>query len=48
MSDHSVTAASPAQKWLAGSLVVVYALITIMPLLWITSTGVNTPADAIA
>jgi multiple sugar transport system permease protein len=32
----------------AGTLVVFYALITIMPLLWIIATGFKSPSDAIA
>lgn len=48
MSDFSVTAASRTQKWVAGALVVAYALITILPLLWIIATGFKSPSDAIA
>lgn len=48
MSGFSITEPSPAQKWIAGTLVVGYALITIMPLLWIISTGFKTQNDAIA
>ena len=44
----SVTEPSPRQKWLAGTLVVAYALITILPLLWIVATGFKSPSDAIA
>ncbi|RED10616.1 carbohydrate ABC transporter permease [Pontivivens insulae] len=44
----SVTEPSNRQKWFAGVLVVGYALITIMPLLWIIATGFKSPADAIA
>ncbi len=44
----SVTDASPAQKWLAGGLVVLYAVVTILPLLWIVATGFKSPSDAIA
>lgn len=44
----SVTEPSPLQKWLAGTLVVLYALVTIMPLVWIIATGFKSPADAIA
>jgi ABC-type glycerol-3-phosphate transport system permease component len=32
----------------AGTLVVVYALITILPLLWIIATSFKSPSDAIA
>ena len=48
MSSFSVTGASPAQKWIAGILVVAYALITLMPLLWIIATGFKSPSDSIA
>jgi len=39
---------SARQKWLAGTLVVLYALITLMPLLWIVATGFKTRSEAIA
>ncbi|MEL6197623.1 MAG: carbohydrate ABC transporter permease, partial [Pseudomonadota bacterium] len=44
----SVTEPSPRAKWIAGVLVVVYALITILPLIWIVSTGFKTSEDSIA
>jgi len=44
----SVTEPSPRQKWIAGILVVFYALVTIMPLVWIIATGFKSPNDAIA
>ncbi|MEM7743789.1 MAG: carbohydrate ABC transporter permease [Pseudomonadota bacterium] len=44
----SVTEPSAGTKWIAGVLVVVYALITLMPLLWIIATGFKSPADSIA
>ena len=44
----SVTDPSPRLKALAAVLVVLYALVTIAPLLWIVATGFKTPADAIA
>ncbi|RST85354.1 carbohydrate ABC transporter permease [Aquibium carbonis] len=46
--NHSVTEPSRLQKWFAGTLVVIYALVTIMPLTWIIATGFKSPADAIA
>jgi len=46
--NHSVTEPSRLQKWVAGILVVGYALVTIMPLAWIIATGFKSPADAIA
>ena len=48
MSAYSVIEPSPRQKWLAGSLVVLYALITILPLVWIFMTGFKSPPDSIA
>jgi len=45
---YSITEPTPRQKWIAGTLVVLYAVITLMPLLWILATGFKTPADAIA
>ena len=47
--SYSVTEPSrDAKSGLAGVLVAVYALITLLPLLWIISTGFKSPADAIA
>ncbi len=48
MSGFSVTKPSKRQKWIAGLLVVSYALITLMPLLWVIATGFKSPADSIA
>ena len=48
MSSFSVTEPSPSQKRIAAILVIGYALITMLPLLWIISTGFKTSADAIA
>jgi len=47
MSAHSVTAPSARQKWIAGVLVAGYALITLLPLIWIFSTGFKSSSDAI-
>jgi multiple sugar transport system permease protein len=46
--NYSITAATPRQKWFAGILVVFYALVTLMPLIWIIATGFKSPSDAIA
>jgi len=43
-----VTEPSNRTKWFAGSVVILYAIITLMPLLWIIATGVKSPSDAIA
>jgi multiple sugar transport system permease protein len=44
----SVTAPGALAKWIAGILVVGYALITLLPLIWIISTSFKTPADSIS
>lgn len=44
----SVTAPSTRQKWFAGILVIGYALITLLPLIWIVATGFKSAPDAIA
>ena len=44
----SVTEPSQRTKWFAGLLVISYAIITLIPLLWIVATGFKSPADAIA
>ena len=44
----SVTEPSSRQKWFAGTLVILYALITLVPLVWITMTGFKTPPDSIS
>ena len=45
---HSVVEPGRAAKWIAGVLVVVYALVTMIPLFWIFITGFKTPPDSIA
>ena len=45
---HSVVTPSPWSRRVAGLLVVVYALITMIPLVWILATGFKTPPDSIA
>ena len=44
----SVTEPTNGTKWFAGILVVAYAVITIIPLLWIIATGLKSPADSIS
>lgn len=46
--SYSITEPSPRQKWVAGTLVITYALITILPLVWIMMTGFKTPPDSIS
>ena len=48
MSSFSVTEPSNRLKWVAGILVIAYAVITLLPLVWIIATGFKTPSDAIA
>src|SRR6478736_681832 len=45
---HSVVEPGPRMRAAAGSLVVLYALITIVPLAWIILTSFKTPSDAIS
>ena len=44
----SVTQPSLRQKWFAGILVIGYALVTLLPLLWIVATGFKSSPDSIA
>ena len=48
MSAYSITEPSTRQHWIAGILVVLYAAITMIPLLWIIATGFKSPSDAIS
>ncbi len=45
---HSVVEPSAWSKRIAGALVLLYALITIVPLVWIFMTGFKTPQDSIS
>lgn len=45
---HSVSKTSTLSRRIAGFVVIVYALITIVPLLWIFMTGFKTPPDSIS
>ena len=45
---HSVVDASARTKWISCAIVVIYALVTITPLLWIFLTSFKTSADAVA
>ncbi|PSL21726.1 carbohydrate ABC transporter permease [Shimia abyssi] len=44
----SVTEPSNRTKWFAGTAVVLYAIITLLPLMWIIATGFKSPADSIS
>ena len=46
--SYSITEPSPRQKWVAGTLVILYALITMVPLVWIMMTSFKTPPDSIS
>src|ERR1700691_1485180 len=39
---------SPLVRWLAGAVVVLYAIVTILPLVWIGATAFKSQEDAIA
>jgi multiple sugar transport system permease protein len=45
---HSVVAPTPWSKRIAAALVIVYAVITMVPLVWIVLTSFKTPDDSIA
>ena len=45
---HSVVEATPRAKTLAGAVVILYAVISILPLLWIGATAFKSPSDSIA
>jgi len=45
---HSVVEPTSRAKLFAGTLVILYALITIIPLVWIVATSFKTPPDSIA
>ncbi len=47
-SAHSVVEPSRLSRGIAGTVVVVYALITMIPLVWIFMTGFKTPPDSIS
>lgn len=46
--NYSAIEPSSRQKWIAAILVILYALITMLPLIWIMMTGFKTPADSIS
>jgi len=45
---HSVTAPGPWSRRIAAAVVIAYALITMIPLIWILLTGFKTPPDSIS
>ena len=48
VATYSVTDSSAMAKWIAGVLVIVYALVAMIPLVWIFLTGFKSPPDSIA
>lgn len=45
---HSVVAPTARAQWVAGILVTLYAVVTMVPLVWIVLTSFKTPPDSIA
>jgi len=45
---HSVVEPGRGTRWIAGGVVILYALITILPLIWIGLTSLKTPPDSIS
>src|SRR6478735_3697197 len=45
---HSVLEPSPATKRVAGALVILYAIATLVPLAWIVLTSFKSPPDSIS
>lgn len=45
---YKVAEATPLGRRVAGGIVILYALITMIPLLWIVATGFKSPPDSIA
>ena len=48
LTAHSVAAPSSLSKTIGGVIVATYAIITILPLVWIFLTGFKTPPDSIS
>ena len=48
VTAHSVVEPSSLSKTISGAIVALYAVITILPLLWIFLTGFKTPTDSIS
>lgn len=46
--SYSVTEPSNRQKWIAGIIVITYAIVTLLPLAWIIATGFKSSTDSIA
>ena len=48
VTAHSVVEPSSLSKTISGAIVALYAVIAILPLLWIFLTGFKTPTDSIS
>jgi multiple sugar transport system permease protein len=48
VAAHSVVEPGRTAKRIAGAIVIVYALVSMIPLLWIVLTGFKTPTDSIS
>jgi multiple sugar transport system permease protein len=48
VATYSVTDSSAMAKWIAGIVVIGYALVAMIPLVWIFLTGFKSPPDSIA
>jgi multiple sugar transport system permease protein len=48
VTAHSVAEPSSLSKTIGGIIVATYAVVTILPLLWIFLTGFKTPPDSIS
>jgi multiple sugar transport system permease protein len=47
-SAHSVVAPTPLARRVAATIVIIYAIVSMIPLAWILMTGFKTPPDSIA
>ena len=45
---HSVVEPSRRAKRIAGALIILYALVTMVPLVWIFATSIKSPPDSIS
>jgi len=45
---HSVVEPTQRTRWVAGVIVVLYAMVTMVPLVWILLTSIKTPTDSIS
>jgi multiple sugar transport system permease protein len=45
---HSVVEPTATSRWVAGTLVILYAVVTLVPLVWILLTSIKSPPDSIS